>query len=165
MAHQQAKVESFISLQALDPVSLAPLLLDSITYATISCEAESFDLALDICLKTIQMIRHAKQEYLAQKESKRTSTTCLTSLSNDLILDICSYVGSKSKCKFRFTSNYIHCAMMRCPLDLSKDEDEQDAEYVHEDLDLFHVRATIGQHQTDGSTKTMENFKPKYMLL
>jgi hypothetical protein len=117
------QVQSFISLEAFEPESLVQLLVDSIAYRHNVCVIESFDLALDVCLKALQIVRDKKlevnQQTNLQKEVKLTPMKSLTSLSNDTILEICSFMDMRSKCLFRFTSSSVHMAMMRCPFHLT----------------------------------------------
>jgi hypothetical protein len=101
----------------IDPESLARFLLGSVIFNGSISRFESFDRALDVCLKAAHIIRDEKQVYLSQKELKCSSKTSLTSLSNEPILEICSFLNSKSKCHLRFTSGSVHKGMMRCPLD------------------------------------------------
>jgi hypothetical protein len=117
------RVESFISLEAFEPESLVQLLVDSIAYKNNVCHMKSFDLALDVCSKAVQIIRDKKQDAKQQmnilkeevKVTPMASMTSFTSLSNDTILEICSFMTMRSKCLLRFTSSSVHMAMMRCP--------------------------------------------------
>jgi hypothetical protein len=104
-------------LSSADPESLARFLLGSVVFNDNISQLQSFDRALDVCLKAVHIIRDKKQEYLSQKELKCSSKTSLTSLSNEPIFEICSFLNSKSKCHLRFTSCSVHKGMMRCPLD------------------------------------------------
>jgi hypothetical protein len=89
----KVRVESFISLEAFEPESLVQLLVDSIAYKNNVCHITSFDLALDVCLRAVQIVRDKKQDAnqqmnIIQKEEKLTSMTSFTSMSNDTILEI-----------------------------------------------------------------------------
>jgi hypothetical protein len=122
------QVQSFISLEAFEAESLVQLLVDSIAYRNNVCGIESFDLALDVCLKAVQIVRDkkldVKQQMNHQKEVKVASMTSLTSLSNDTVLEICSFMDMRSKCLLRFTSSSVHMAMMRCLFDLTDNFDD-----------------------------------------
>jgi hypothetical protein len=50
------------SLKAFEPESFVQLLVDSIAYRNNVCSIDSFDLALDVCLKAIHIIPDKKQD-------------------------------------------------------------------------------------------------------
>jgi hypothetical protein len=71
MTNKQEQVRSFISLEASEPESLAQLLVDSIAYRNTVCGIESCDLALDVCLKAVQIIRHKKLDVKQQMNHQK----------------------------------------------------------------------------------------------
>jgi hypothetical protein len=111
------RAHSLLSLQDLEPESLAKLILDSIVlnYGE-SNVVNSYDEALGICFKTADIIRNKNDSH---KASRSSSTTTITSMGNDTMLDICAYIDVCSKGRLRCTSNVIHTTMMRCPLDFT----------------------------------------------
>jgi hypothetical protein len=114
-----------MSLQSPEAASLVKLLTDSFASKHHTSELQSLQSALDLCLESVKCIQSAIEEYpKTDKEAKlsASSSSSLTSLSTDTLLEICSFADMVSKCMLRFTACSVHKAMMRCPLDLTMHE-------------------------------------------
>jgi hypothetical protein len=91
---------------------MAQLLLDSAPLTPNVCELDRVDLAIDVCLRTVQILQDKKQQI-------QKALLTLTHLSDDTFLYICSFMDIKSICKLRFSSSSVHSSMMGYPLDTS----------------------------------------------